>query len=85
MNDLEKKVIDMVGEFFDKKTKNACISDELREKIDQIIDYTTTNIGELLDDADREIDYEIDKESRPVYSQEQEYNDKVSFIMNCQL
>lgn len=75
----------MVGEFFDKKTKNADISDELRDKLDEIIDYTTTNIGELLDDANREIDYEIEQESRPVYTSEQEYIDKVNFIYNCQL
>jgi len=85
VNELVKKINELVEDFFDKKTRNASISEDLDDKIKDIVFNTKENIEEILDDASREIDFEIEEESRPVYSYDQEYIDKANFIMNCQL
>lgn len=78
-------LVEEIEKHFNEKVRRANLSDGLKERIDELIDNATEEIDDILREVDRKIDCEIEQESTPVYTYEQEYRDMCDFIYKNQL
>ena len=83
MTELYKSLREVAEGYFYKKIKNANISDELRDKIDDLIWSYINNIQDEAYFLDSQIDDEIMNFSIPKRTQTDDLRDMESFIYNC--
>lgn len=83
MTELYKSLREDIEGYFYKKIKNANISDELRDKIDDLIWNYINNIQDEAYFLDSQIDDEIMNFSIPKHTQADDLRDMESFIYNC--
>ena len=68
MKELDKELRTILEMFFDKKIKEAKLSNDLQDKIWEMVDNCVEDIQDIAAETNRDIDYAIEEEDA-------EYND----------
>ena len=61
MKELDKDIRTLLEIYFDKKIKNISISDELKDKIWEMVDMCIEDVQDITGKTNREIDNEIEE------------------------
>lgn len=78
MKELDKELRTILEMFFDKKIKEAKLSNDLQDKIWEMVDNCVEDIQDIAAETNRDIDYAIEEEDA-------EYNDSFMNEMSADM